>query len=125
MSGSSVDRNASGELDKSFGKSGVNILLQSDMNVFSVGHIDKSFKRSELERVRSEADVSNEIFFLERDIADLNAQYKQLLAKCSSGTGQPGDSTAMGAAAARLEEKSEKLLELKRVQQEMIKAYIA
>ena len=31
----------------------------------------------------------------------------------------------MGAAAAALEEKSEKLVELKRVQQEMIKAYIA
>ncbi len=69
-------------------------------------------------------EVSNEIFFLERDIADLNRQYKDMLAKSqesSSATVLSNLRIDLNNIARLLEEKSEKLFELKKQQQLALK----
>eukprot|EP00826_Nyctotherus_ovalis_P026976 TRINITY_DN21027_c0_g1_i2.p1 TRINITY_DN21027_c0_g1~~TRINITY_DN21027_c0_g1_i2.p1 ORF type:complete len:124 (+),score=40.25 TRINITY_DN21027_c0_g1_i2:64-435(+) len=71
--------------------------------------------KSELE------EVSNEIFFLERELADFSRQYKELL---SMPRGSVNEKSAgeLGNISRILEEKSERLFELKKQQQIALKA---
>eukprot|EP01022_Parablepharisma_sp_SALTPOND_P016225 TRINITY_DN234_c0_g1_i1.p2 TRINITY_DN234_c0_g1~~TRINITY_DN234_c0_g1_i1.p2 ORF type:complete len:655 (-),score=114.19 TRINITY_DN234_c0_g1_i1:17194-19158(-) len=69
-------------------------------------------------------EVSNEIFFLEREIADLNRQYKELLAKSQDASNEKLAANLridLNHIARLLEEKSESLFELKKQQQLALK----
>ena len=70
-------------------------------------------------------DVSNEMFYLEREIADLNRQYKELLSKSKESTNSSTLTNLridLNNIARLLEEKSERLFELKRQQQLALKS---
>jgi len=70
-------------------------------------------------------EISNEIFFLERDIADLNRQYKEMLTKSNDPGSEKIASNIridLNHIARLLEEKSERLFELRKQQQLALKS---
>lgn len=115
------------EEDSKSGRSGANktasnIEMPSMLN--QVG--DTMSQTSEYNSKTRLEDVSNEIFFLERETADLNRQYKELLAKSRESNSAAVLSslrTDLNNIARVLEEKSEKLFELKKQQQLALKSY--
>ena len=69
-------------------------------------------------------EISNEIFFLEREIADLNRQYKELLTKSQDPENEKAAANIrvdLNHIARLLEEKSERLFDLKKQQQLALK----
>ena len=70
-------------------------------------------------------EISNEIFYLEREIADLNRQYKDLLGRSQETTNASmlgNIKIDLSNIARLLEEKSERLFELKKQQQFALKS---
>ncbi len=71
-------------------------------------------------------EVSNEIFFLERETADLGRQYKELLARSQESGSVAAISTLrsdLNNISRVLEERNEKLFELKKQQQLALKSF--
>ena len=91
----------------------------------TLSHPHLSSTGSEAPKATNIDEISNEIFYLEREIADLTRQYKDLLAQSQSSSNATTLSNMradLSNIARLLEEKSERLFELKKQQQLALRA---